>query len=199
MDSELILYYVNLLIIQYRTLPKASDHIAALIKQLMIYDLMIQVRDGYNLDDAIGIQLDILGKYLGITRIVTGAVFTRDYFGMVEYGDTAPFDHEPFIEYGDPVPDIQWLRYEESLSILNDEEYRFILKLRRNKNNTNASNKDIDLLMVEFFDGTGTFTDNEDMTISYIFDAGIERLIIIAEAEGLLPKPAGVEILISFV
>lgn len=571
MDTELILYYVNLLILQYRKLPKAQAHIAALIRQLMIYDLMIQVRDGYNLDDAVSIQLDILGKYFGISRIVTGAVFTRAYFGFVLYGELEPFlgdgifqattnlvtdpedlttgnwtevnavaalsafyydgkrftkvtnsgansgyvyqditglwttltpsflvilrkgnsagnttrfeiydstdaaavfslvtdwdnypnapgtptegtlhdyewkdsetleiriicatldaladdlqircygsnnatdaeytywtavqaedlpyptpyvngsrvavhpdetfempsqftidmivrpwfayntsiDHrlaefyidsthrftiryvasvdlfyctwqdggssrylnsqkfddgtsfvllnqririivsidlttgstagsrfiiiplesgakfediawtgnidalastfstlsighendllqadsqfeyiriyagtlvgtvadsddadallaektllldipqnmldKRYIKYSDPVPDVQYLRYEESLSSLNDEEYRFILKLRRNKNHTNASNKDIDLLMVEFFDGVGTFTDNEDMTISYVFDTGIERLIIIAQAEGLLPKPAGVDILISYV
>ena len=199
MDAELILYYVNLLILQYRKLPNAQAHISALINQLMIYDLMIQVRDGYNIDDAVGVQQDIIGKYLGISRVVTGATFTRDYFGMVEYGDTAPFDHEPFIEYGDPVPDVQYLRYNESLSSLNDEEYRFILKLRLNKNHTNASVRDIDLMMEEFFSGTGTFTDNEDMTIEYEFDSGIERLIIVAQAEGLLPKPAGVGITVTFV
>lgn len=202
MDSELILYYVNLLIIQYRTLPKASAHIAALIKQLMIYDLMIQVRDGYNLDDAVGVQLDILGKYLGNDRIITGTVFTRDYFGLVIYGATAPFDHEPFIEYGDTIPDVQWRRYEEdnqSLFTLNDEEYRFFLKLKLIQNYSNASNQEIDLFLDEFFGDNVIFTDREDMTISYIFGENVERLVTIAVSEGLLPKPAAVGLSVSFV
>jgi len=202
MDSELILYYVNLLIIQYRTLPKASAHIAALIKQLMIYDLMIQVRDGYNLDDAVGVQLDVLGKYLGNDRIITGTTFTRDYFGMVVYGATAPFDHEPFIEYGDIIPDVQWRRYEEdnqSLFTLNDTEYRFFLKLKLIQNYSNASNKEIDLFLEQFFGDNVIFTDREDMTISYIFQDNVERLVTIAVSEGLLPKPATVGLSVAFV
>lgn len=202
MDSELILYYVNLLIIQYRTLPKASAHIAALIKQLMIYDLMIQVRDGYNLDDAVGVQLDILGKYLGNDRIITGTVFTRDYFGLVVYGATAPFDHEPFIQYGDTIPDVQWRRYEEdnqSLFTLNDTEYRFFLKLKLIQNYSNASNKEIDLFLEQFFGDDVIFTDRENMTISYIFQDNVERLVTIAVSEGLLPKPATVGLSVAFV
>jgi len=202
MDSELILYYVNLLIIQYRTLPKASAHIAALIKQLMIYDLMIQVRDGYDLDTAVGVQLDILGKYLGNDRIITGTVFTRDYFGLVVYGATAPFDHEPFIEYGDTIPDVQYRRYIEdnqSLFTLNDEEYRFFLKLKLIQNYSNASNKEIDLFLDQFFGDNVIFTDRFNMTISYIFGENVERLVTIAVSEGLLPKPAAVGLSVTFV
>ena len=202
MDSELILYYVNLLIIQYRTLPKASAHIAALIKQLMIYDLMIQVRDGYDLDTAVGVQLDILGKYLGNDRIITGVSFTRDYFGMVIYGATAPFDHEPFIEYGDTIPDVQYRRYQEdaeSLFTLNDEEYRFFLKLKLIQNYSNASNQQIDLFLEQFFGDNVIFTDRFNMTISYIFGENVERLVTIAVSEGLLPKPAAVGLSVTFV
>ena len=202
MNEELILYYVNLLIIQYRTKPKASAHISTLIETLMIYDLMIKVRDGYNIDTAIGVQLDILGKYLGSDRIVTGTAFTRDFFGLVLYGDTAPFDHEPYIKYGDETPDVQYRRYEDSvqsLFSLNDTEYRFVLKLKLIQNYSNASNKQIDILLDEFFGENVIFTDREDMTISYIFQDNVERLVTIAQSEGLLPKPAAVGLSVTFV
>ena len=202
MDSELILYYVNLLILQYRKLPNAQAHIAALIKQLMIYDLMIQVRNGYDLDDAVGVQLDILGKYLGNDRIVTGSAFTRDYFGLVLYGATAPFDHEPYIQYGDMIPDVQYRRYQEdaeSLFTLNDEEYRFFLKLKLIQNYSNASNQEIDLFLDQFFGDNVIFTDRFNMSISYIFGENVERLVTIAVSEGLLPKPAAVGLSVTFV
>lgn len=202
MNSELILYYVKLLIIQYQTLPKASAHIAALIKQLMIYDLMIQVRDGYDLETAVGVQLDVLGKYLGNDRIVTGDSFTRDYFGFSGYGDTAPFDFFPFIGYGDEIPDVQWRSYSESnesLYTLNDSEFRIFLKLKLIQNYSNASNKDIDLFLQEYFGDDVIFTDRENMTISYIFQENVERLVTIAQSEGLLPKPAAVGLGVTFV
>lgn len=68
MNSELIEYYRNLLIIQYSVLAKAPDHIRALIDVIMFFDLMIEVRNAYDIDTAVGVQQDILGKYLGIDR-----------------------------------------------------------------------------------------------------------------------------------
>jgi hypothetical protein len=37
------------------------------------------------------------------------------------------------------------------------------------------------------------------MTISYIFQDNIERLVTIAQSEGLLPKPAAVGLSVTFV
>jgi len=201
MNDELIRYYIELLIIQYNSKPKARSTIEALIMQLMIYDLAIKVRDGYNIDDAIGLQLDILGKYLGSDRIVTGTSFTRDYFGFCEYGNTVPFTFNPYIKYGDIAPDVQYRRYEESVASLfelNDTEYRFILKLKILQNNQKATNKNIDLLLEQYFGDQVIFTDRENMTISYIFQSNIERLVTIAQSEDLLPKPAGVGLSVAF-
>lgn len=202
MNEELILYYINLLILQYKTKPKASAQISALIESLMIYDLAIKVRDGYDIDTAIGVQLDIIGKYLGTDRIVTGSVFTRDYFGFANYGEVVPFAFESYIKYSDVVPDIQYRRYIESnqsLFALNDDEYRQILKLKLIQNYSNASNMEIDDFIDTFFGDSAIFTDRENMTISYIFQDTVERLVTIAVSEGLLPKPAGVGLSVSFV
>lgn len=201
-NEELLLYYTNLLIIQYHDKPNARGFMAAGLNALMTYELLIDIKNGYNIDDAKGAQLDILGKYLGSDRIVTGVAFTRDYFGLSLYGETTPFNFYPYSAYSDIAPDAQYRRYAESaesLFSLNDEEYRQILKLKIGQNNGNASNKDIDNLLEGFFENQAIFTDRENMSISYIFQGNQERLVTIALSEGLIPKPAAVGISVSFV
>lgn len=201
-NQELIDYYVNLLIIQYRTQTKAPAHMAALLELIIIFELMRSVENGYNLNTAIGNQLDILGKYLGVDRIVTGTVFDRDYFGFALYADSAPFDFEGFTLYADPAPDVQTRLYKEdnqSLYALNDEEFRQILNLRVIQNNSEYTPFDIDSFIQSFFAGNAIFIDRQDMSIAYIFDQSVERLVTIANSEMLLPKPAAVNISVSFV
>ena len=76
-NTTLIEYYADLLIIQYKTKANASATITAIIKALMIYDIITDVKNGYSLDTAIGRQLDVLGKYTGVSRSIDGVDFTR--------------------------------------------------------------------------------------------------------------------------
>jgi hypothetical protein len=201
MDQELVQYYINLLIIQYQNQPKARATIEAVISMLMLYDMMISVRDGYDLDTAVGRQLDILGKYLGEDRIITGTSFTRDYYGFSDYGDTAPFDNEPMLDYGDEIPDVQWFDYRDStqsLFALNDDEYRQILRFKLVQNYSDGSNQDVDNFLQEYFGESVLFFDNQNMVLTYVFDETAERLVTIAQSEGLLPRPAGVGLSVAF-
>lgn len=66
--QELIDYYVGLLIIQYNNQPKAIETIELLVRQSTMEQLPEQVRDAFDLDTAVGVQLDMLAKYVGVTR-----------------------------------------------------------------------------------------------------------------------------------
>lgn len=66
--QELINYYANLLIIQYRQKPKAYATIQALADMAVMDQLPIDVQNAFNIETAVGDQLDILGKYIGATR-----------------------------------------------------------------------------------------------------------------------------------
>lgn len=66
--QELIEYYTDLLVIQYRAKPKARAHVAALIDSGLILDLIRDVQNGYDIDTAIGVQLDNLAKIQGTYR-----------------------------------------------------------------------------------------------------------------------------------
>ena len=69
-------YYLNLLIIQYKNKTRAIQHVTALVKQALIDLMPLIVQNGFNFDTAQGVQLDILGKYIGVGRRVQ--TFTTD-------------------------------------------------------------------------------------------------------------------------
>jgi hypothetical protein len=164
---------------------------------------MVKIRDeGYDLELAVGVQLDILGKYIGIDRVITGTAFTREYFGYAVYGDY-DFDFHGYMRYGEVVPDVQMRRYEESnqsLYTLTDAEYRIMLKLGIVRNSSNASVKQIDDILDDLFGSEVYFTDRQNMTVvSYLIGEKYRRIFEIAKSSNLLPNPAGVGVVTSVV
>lgn len=72
--QEILNYYVNLLIIQYAGQQKSRDTVAAQIAPIIMDQLPVIAQDAFSLETAIGVQLDVLGKYAGVTRY--GYTFT---------------------------------------------------------------------------------------------------------------------------
>lgn len=60
-------YYSNLLIMQYHSKPKAKATIEACVS-LLPDDLLLEVLHGFDIEAAVGKQLDILGEYVGVDR-----------------------------------------------------------------------------------------------------------------------------------
>lgn len=60
-------YLANLLIIQYHNKPKAIATIKTL-SSMFPTNIILSVINGFNLETAVGKQLDILGKYIGVDR-----------------------------------------------------------------------------------------------------------------------------------
>lgn len=74
-EEELIEYYANLLIMQYKGKPRADAHIRLIVKLCLMNMIAFQVAQSYDLSTAFGYQLDIIGKYQGVKR--TSYTFTR--------------------------------------------------------------------------------------------------------------------------
>lgn len=66
--QEIINYYANLLILQYLGKPRAYATIQALVTPVIMDQLPLQVQNAYEINSAVGVQLDVLGKYAGVTR-----------------------------------------------------------------------------------------------------------------------------------
>lgn len=81
---ELCDFYVDRLIHQFRTLPKARDTVAICVKQALGDTLPDQLLNAFSVDTAVGPQLDTIGKYVGVPRNI-GAVTPQPYFGFWSY------------------------------------------------------------------------------------------------------------------
>lgn len=66
--DELKQYYADLLILQYKGKPKASAHIKHLVSMVIADQLPKSVESAFDLDNAIGAQLDVIGKYAGVRK-----------------------------------------------------------------------------------------------------------------------------------
>lgn len=69
-------YYAGLLIIQYFKKQKAIEHVKVDTKAYFLDDLYSQIRDAFDIDTAIGVQLDTLAKYVGTQREIVGEAGT---------------------------------------------------------------------------------------------------------------------------
>lgn len=61
-------YYKNLLIIQYHDKAKAQAVIENWVDCMVADGLLLDIPEAYNLNTAIGVQLDAIGKILGLPR-----------------------------------------------------------------------------------------------------------------------------------
>lgn len=200
--EDIINYYVNLLIIQYNQLPNARATIAIFIQQLLANGVLFDIRDGYNLETAVGVQLDVLAKYIGVDRFFT-AQSLDGYFGLLGYTDTDETYTSliGFSKYSDfEEKPGNWLIYNDIASTtysLPDAEFRILLKLKILQNNCNHSDKEINDGIFEIFGISLLMQDNFDMTMTYIVDPSISTIINIANEKGILPKPMGVGLTIE--
>lgn len=74
-NQEIIDYYANLLILQYKGKPKAYAMIQTVVTPVIMDQLPTQVMNAYNLvgdNLAVGKQLDVLAKYVGVSRMGSG-------------------------------------------------------------------------------------------------------------------------------
>lgn len=67
-DQEIIEYYSSLLLYQYAAKRKAVAMVQAFVSMVVMNQLPTQVMNAYDLETAVGVQLDVLGKYAGVSR-----------------------------------------------------------------------------------------------------------------------------------
>lgn len=195
--EELTAYYEALLILQYVLKPNASGTIGALVAELVADMIENQVRDGFDLDTAVGKQLDYLGEYRGVDRTVFGLVLTKDYFQLPSTDVVDPSIFFGFARVADPgIPSWFFLRIADVTAmetIMNDGQFSLIIKYLARVQAAFLSLEEIDSILDEFFGQYVIMTDNEDMTITYTHDsADPGTLFDFVDQLNLLPKPAGV-------
>lgn len=199
--AQLAVYYAQLLIMEYYGLPKAVGTVEAYVLQAISDMIVMQVRAGFNLMTATGLQLDAIGEIVGLQRSVPGFIPGQPEFAMPEYADGAAGSYIGFARYDDnPMPNGHWARYTDSPTsyILADGQFaeliQFVIAVRA----SDYSLKSLADIFELFFGNYVTIDDNLDMTMTYTHDATNDPNILFALVDylGLLPHPAGVEAIV---
>lgn len=197
--TELVEYYQNLLIIQYNNKEKARATIKSISEALLASGILFDIRDGFNIDNAVGAQLDVIGKYVGLDRFYTMVQDPIDYFAFTDYEEIDPDEEEKFglTDYAN-FDDFQYngtLNYSSVLTQdnkLNDEDFRSLIKLRIIQNNSNHSHKSIDDAIWQVFGDSVVPSSEGDMHMIYFLRNANQSIIEAALTKGVLPRPMGV-------
>jgi Protein of unknown function (DUF2612) len=201
MSAELIAYldyYQSLMAAQYRDLPRASAQIRNFVAQAAADAFLYQLADAFNLDTAIGAQLDIIGKYVGVTRIASVPLDTP-LFGFWDSTESNPLLQNPYGFYDETGPYSEWLSSlssSTSSTSLSDGQYIQLLKLKIFLNHTNMTLASIQDFLVTFFPGLISVTDTSLMVLNYFVSVTVSLPESILEQ--YLPRPMGVSITITY-
>lgn len=199
--TDIIDYYQRLLIIQYHDLPKAQATIDLIVSELWAGGVLLDVRNGYELDTAVGHQLDILGKYIGTDRFYTNHD-PINYFALTSYTEVDPDSEDKwgFVTYDNFYTADQYngtLNYNSIVSdtnALSDVDFRIILHLKILKNNINHSYKQIDDSIFSIFGNDIRPSSTGGMKMYYFITTNLSAIVTAALEKGLLPHPIGVGI-----
>lgn len=189
-------YYSSLLLNQYLK-PKAIATIKTLAEAGFIDNLIKQIDCAFDLDSAIGKQLDVLGEYIGLDREVPYQI-PRPYFEYDDY-EIPNINALGFTDYEntDQNSDTVFYLYifaNQDTQILSDDEYRPLLLLKAGLNSLDHTTQSISDFLFVFFEGGVTYFDNQNMTITYYILPQFSRIVDLAYNTKLLPKPMGVRI-----
>jgi hypothetical protein len=196
--ENIINYYVNLLIIQYNNKEKARKTIELNIRTLINDNIVCEVQDAFNLETAAGEQLDIIGNYVGVDRFYSSiSELVGEFFGMTSYSTLGSDTTVGMTDFTGYATDVGGFATYEDLGAgqkLDDDDYRFIIKLRIVQNNINHSHKSIDDGLFQFFGSDLVMSANDNMTMVYFITGSAVDLGIIAFSKGVLPRPMAVRI-----
>lgn len=191
-DPALLATYSDLLIVQYRTKDKAVQTVQLFVNQALCDGLPQELQHCFDLDTAVGAQLTILGRIVGVPRNILGLDLEHTFFSFTDYvGEPASVG---FGSYTDsPYSDDLFLSYyTNTIYTLTDFEMRYLIKLKIIFNTVFSSTKDIVERLFEVFGEAVSFVDNQDMTLTYHVLAPYQNVFTAAEFLNILPRPMGV-------
>lgn len=150
--------YTDLITNYHRGKPLFVDHVDLSTRPLTDTSTALQnLLTAFDIDSAIGVQLDVLGEWIGRTRIVSQPI-SGVYFSF----DTDGVGWDQGVWQGPYDPDA-------GFTSLSDDTYRIVLKAKIVINSWDGQNDSLPAILETALDGSGLrmqIVDNQDMTIS---------------------------------
>ena len=177
--------YSDLLIYQYANKPKAKATIDAYLGECdKIIDNLNDLMNQWDIDQARGYSLDIIGRRIGVSRTLPAFV-SKGYLGYFESIGGKP--------WGEGI----WYRSDESTGAslsLGDNDYRFLIKAKIYKNFQNGTLDYILIAMRSLLSADANIEDKYDMTATVFLPlASLNPLqTYMIQVMDILPRPMGV-------
>lgn len=166
--------YTDLITNYHAGKPKFFDHVDLSTRPLIdVSAATAGLITAFDVDTAVGDQLDILGKWIGVSRAVAAPIT-----GVFLEWDKERVGWDQGIWLGP-------YQSTDALTYLSDDVYRVVLKARIGINNWNGQNGTLPDILETALAGTGiklVILDNQDMTIS---------VLIVVDDEYIIPNIAG--------
>lgn len=141
----------------------------------------------FNIKTAMGQGLDVLGRIVGVTRVVQVPGIPVGNFGFQEASSWLGFGQGVFFSGGSVTTNF----------VLNDTDFRTLILAKAATNICDGSIPAINAILLALFPGRGTVyvADGRNMTMTYTFTFPLTpaELAILAQT-GVLPNPCGVVI-----
>ena len=175
----------NFIIWQYRTKPKALGTIRAIYKETdLTFQNTVQIADILNIDTATGYALDLVGRHIGVSRVLPTAI-AKEYFGWLEDDRSLSFGIGEFYRHGDSL---------SASVVLNDSDYRFFIRAKITKNYQTGTIENI-VKSIQFVVGNNSnVIDIQNMTMNIIVNSdNLNSLTLYAISKmDILVRPVGV-------
>ncbi len=190
--NEALTYYADTLIIQYKTLDKARQTIQCLTNCSYCDSLPLQFSQVFDLDNAAGNQLTILGKIVGVPRNIFGLDLTHEFFNFTRYSGTPA--SIGFARWNAANSTYLISRWQTSATYTTtDFELRALIKLRIIYNNYYKSLGTVKNALYASFAGGIDVVDNLDYTLTFKMTAPYYNVgTICSYLKNIFPKPMGV-------
>lgn len=197
MSEEFKRYYQDLLIKQYWEKPSAYAEAGVMADGWStVYDFLTAIAEGFDLDNATGDRLDIIGRIVGIPRIVP-FVLPKVAFGFDGNPNSRGFA-DKFDASRVSAPFQDKFAPEYTPQQLNDADYLFFIRAKIAVNTVAAFMASDERLSIQdsistTFNGRAYVVDNQDMTLTlYVAPEVDENKLRLIRQLDLLPKPQGV-------
>lgn len=225
--QDLQKYYSNLLIIQYNGKPKAKATIELIANLIWSNMALLQIRDAFDWKTADsdypnsteGAQLDIIGKWVGISRAYNeNNTWSNTYLCYPAYGTDTIAEADPqrggYSDYStfDTLEGgvLTYKDLQANTQQLTNEEYRTVIGLKIIKNSIVHNQGNIDRAVTLFFeemingevvynndgyiDNPIVYTTWQPHEITYHYPISLSTIINICYYKGVLLAPTGVSI-----
>lgn len=159
---------------------------------------MASMVPAFSLNTAVGAQLDILGLWIGQSRIIP-SVLIPGFFGFSDLATGAPEGLQ--MGFGDlrsvAVGGV-WFGLNDNASgttVLNDAQYLIVLRARITRNQSNGTFADMEQALAFIFGVNANVTDNSNLKLIINVESPVSPIdqALITSLD-ILPRPAGVAI-----